>query len=148
MRTRREIVISGLRALLCVTLGPAAGLFAKQRDTQVFSATKLQKTMQSLLGGVHAEVTSSVGLQAPSIAENGRRVKVSVRAEMPDVEWISLVVEKNLIPLTCQFIFGGRRVPFAAVTLKVKETSNIVAVVKTKVAFFKTSKKVRVVKGC
>ena len=145
--SRRAIVVSGLRAALCIALAPAT-VYAKQRNIQaLLGTTDPHKSMQSLLRDTHATVTDSVDFQVPSIAENGNRVRISMKANMPDVEWIGLFVEKNPIPLTCQFLFGGKRVPAITVTIKVKETSNVVAIVKTKAAFFKTSQKVRVVIG-
>ena len=91
--------------------------------------------------------SAHVMLTAPKIAENGGQVRVAVQATLDNVEWISLLVEKNPLPMTSQFLTLGRSEPYVETNLKVRETSNVIAVVKAGNQFYSASQEVRVTAG-
>ncbi len=145
-RTRREFLMSGAAAgaapLLLSWLVPALANWPKEE----FTTTELQKALDQLLEG-QTPIAGSVTLTAPAIAENGAQVRVSVQTDLPNVETISLLVEKNPVPLTSQFIISEHSKPNVAVNLKVRETSKIIALVKADGKFYSASSEVRVTAG-
>ncbi len=116
------------------------------RPENVFGSDDLQKSLDALLGG-QTPADKGVTLTVPKIAENGAQVRVAVETDLPGVETISLLVEKNPVPLTSQFVFSGRSKPSVAVNLKVRETSNIIALVKADGKFYRAVSEVRVTAG-
>lgn len=120
-------------------------MFAARPET-VFGSDDLQKALDALLGGQNP-TDKGVTLTVPKIAENGAQVRVSVETDLPGVETISLLVEKNPVPLTSQFVFSGQSKPSVAVNLKVRETSNIIALVKADGKFYRAVSEVRVTAG-
>ena len=116
------------------------------RPDNAFGSSDIQATLAALLGGQEPN-DKGVTLTVPKIAENGAQVRVAVETDLPSVETISLLVEKNPVPLTSQFVFSGQSKPNVAVNLKVRETSNIVALVKADGKFYRAVSEVRVTAG-
>ena len=145
---RREFLVLGAAAsvapLLSFGLSPTATAWPKE----VFTSTELRKTLEDLLQGQNpVEVEGKISLTVPGIAENGGQVRVTVEADLPEVETISLLVEKNPIPLTSQFIMNQYSKPEVAINLKVRETSRVIALVKAGGKFYIASSEVRVTAG-
>ncbi len=143
-QTRREFLIAGVATGLAPWLLPPAAFANWPKD--MFTTPELQKALDSLLGG-QTPAESGITLTAPAIAENGAQVRVVVQTDLPKVEMISLLVEKNPIPLTSQFMLTEHSKPDIAVNLKVRETSKIIALVKADGKFYRATSKVRVTAG-
>ena len=80
----------------------------------------------------------------PKLVENGGQVRVSVTANIPNTEWISLIAEKNPSPLTSWFAIREGAIPYVSLNLRLKESSNITALVKSGDKYFKASRGVLV----
>lgn len=142
---RRRFTV-GLLAGFAGLLSPLRA-FAEWPKT-LFGQTDFDKALAELTQGRKTEKRPM--LKTPKIAENGAQVRVS--AKLPDaaagaVSKISFIVEKNPVPLTSQFILGGRSVPSVGVNLKVRETSRIVAVAETAEALYMDEATVQVSAG-
>ena len=120
-------------------------VFAARPET-AFGSSEFQAALAALLDGQEPN-DKGVTLTVPKIAENGAQVRVAVETDLPSVETISLLVEKNPVPLTSQFVFSGQSKPNVAVNLKVRETSNIIALVKADGKFYRAVSEVRVTAG-
>lgn len=141
---RRTFLVRGLSAGLAALLSPPL-VFAKWSKEE-FSITDLDKAITEITGGQEVS-EKGVVLKVPKIAENGAQVRVSVETKLPNVEAINLLVEKNPVPLTSRFLFTGQSKPNIAVNLKVRETSDVIAVVKADGKFYRAVEKVRVTAG-
>ena len=118
------------------------------RPESAFTLSDYEKSIAELVGDRQARTDEeSIQLKAPEIAENGAQVRVEVEVSLPNVESISLLVEKNPVPLTSQFVFSGDTIPYVSVNLKVRETSEIMALVKADGQFYSAVKSVRVTAG-
>jgi sulfur-oxidizing protein SoxY len=85
----------------------------------------------------------------PEIAENGAVVPVTIRSDLENVESISIVVEKNPRPLAATFEMLPGTLPEVSNRIKMGETSDVMAVVKTADGIYSTSKQVKVtIGGC
>ena len=143
-RTRREFLIAGAAAGVAPLLLPVSTL--ADRPKGAFAVPDLQQVLGGLLDG-QTPTEQGVMLKVPEIAENGAQVRVAVQTDLPKVETISLLVEKNPIPLTSQFVMAEGSRPDVAVNLKVRETSRIIALVKADGKFYSAESVVRVTAG-
>lgn len=142
--TRRHFLFSSGAAALACAAAPLRVFANWPKD--VFGLSETRRTLDALLGGQTAADTG-VTLTTPAIAENGAQVRVAVKTELEEVEMISLLVEKNPVPLTSQFVFSPRSRPSVEVNLKVRETSKVIALVKADGKFYRAESEVRVTAG-
>jgi sulfur-oxidizing protein SoxY len=85
----------------------------------------------------------------PEIAENGAVVPVTVSTTLADVESISIVVKNNPRPLVASFEIPAGTLPDVSSRIKMGETSDVTAVVKTADGLYSTSRQVKVtIGGC
>ncbi|NVK29930.1 MAG: thiosulfate oxidation carrier protein SoxY [Gammaproteobacteria bacterium] len=144
------------RSFLMRTIAVSAGALLLQPlramaawNEKAFKATDLNSAMTELLGGADAEASDAIQLSAPDIAENGAVVQVSVATDMADVESISLYVEKNPSPLAAQFNMSEGMSADVTTRIKMRSTSNLIAVVKAGGKLYSTQKEVKVtIGGC
>jgi sulfur-oxidizing protein SoxY len=124
-------------------------LFAAAWPKDAFGASSAEAALASLLGGQSVQPSDQIELQAPEIAENGAVVPISVNTTLDQVESISIVVEKNPRPLAASFEIPQGTLPDVAARIKMGETSDVIAVVKTANGTFSTRRTVKVtIGGC
>jgi sulfur-oxidizing protein SoxY len=102
----------------------------------------------SAIGASGAVPSPGIAINAPDIAENGAVVPVDVVVNLPDVESIAIFGEKNAYPLVGQYNlndFAG----FLSMRIKMRETSNVRALVEAGGKRYTATKEVKVtVGGC
>jgi sulfur-oxidizing protein SoxY len=115
-----------------------------------FEAKTVEDAIMALLGSPDTLVSSAITIEVPEIAENGAVVPVKVNSTLPKVESIVLISKKNPIPLIAHFKFESDAVqPFVATRIKMGETSNVVAVLKSEGKLYVARKEVKVtIGGC
>ena len=105
--------------------------------------------MTELLGTDQTAPTDQIRLKVPEIAENGAVVPVTISTALENVESISIVVENNPRPLAATFEILPGTLPDISSRIKMGETSDVIAVVKTDTGLYSTSKEVKVtIGGC
>jgi sulfur-oxidizing protein SoxY len=141
-------MIKGGLAFLAVVSLPGrllAGIWPKE----TFSATTASAALQSLLGVDTTTPTDRINLKTPEIAENGAVVPVSITTSLENVESISIIVENNPRPMAANFEIPPGTLPKVSSRIKMGETSEVMAVVKTRDGVYSTSKEVKVtIGGC
>ena len=148
MKTSRRRFILGSLAAFVGALGLLTPLRALAKwPKTLFSQTDFNAVVNELTQGL--EVKKLAMLEAPKIAENGGQVRVSVKMDAPEVavKKISLVVEKNPVALTSQFILHKDAVPNVSINLKVRETSRIIALAEADGVVYKDETEVQVTAG-
>jgi len=116
---------------------------------KAFSQTAAAQAMADLLGTDKTTPSDQIMLKVPQIAENGAVVPVTITTTLENVESISIVVEKNPRPLAATFELPPGTLPDLASRIKMGETSDVMAVVKTDTGLFSTTKQVKVtIGGC
>lgn len=144
---RRMLIQSGLG--LAALLAAPRALLAAVWPENAFASSTASQAMSALFGTDKVTETSAITLSAPEIAENGAVVPVSVETTLQNVESVSIVVEKNPRPLAVSFEIPAGTMPDVACRIKMGETSNVLAVVKTPEGLFSASKEVKVtIGGC
>ena len=111
-----------------------------------FDKTQLDQALREITGGQQL-IQDKVTLTAPKIAENGAQVRVVVKVDADDVEWISILVEKNPVPLTSKFVITESGNPHIATNVKVRETSDVIAVAKAGGKLYSGRQTVKVTAG-
>ena len=148
MYVRRRLFLRGGIALAALAALPRALLAAAWPD-KAFSFTAAGEAMKDLLGTDQTITTDQIKLKVPEIAENGAVVPVTISTDLENVQSISIVVEKNPRPLAATFEILPGTMPDIASRIKMGETSDVMAVVKTEHGIYSTAKQVKVtIGGC
>ena len=148
MNQGRRMLLTAAAAFAAMAALPRALLAAAWPD-KAFSQTTAQDALAALFGADGLAASDQIDLKAPEIAENGAVVPLEVTTTLDNVESISIVVPKNPRPLAASFEMLPGALPYVACRIKMGETSDVIAVVKTGSGLFSTSKQVKVtIGGC
>ncbi len=148
MQLGRRFLLQGGIALAALAAIPTR-LFAAVWPEKAFAAKEAGPAMSNLFGTDQTTPSDQVALKVPEIAENGAVVPVTISTTLDNVESISIVVEKNPRPLAATFEILPGTLPEVSGRIKMGETSDVLAVVKTNAGLFSTSKQVKVtIGGC
>ncbi len=145
--TRRILLKTGVAFATLATLPRT--LFAAAWPERAFKSEAATEAMQGLFGTEETTPSDQITLGVPTIAENGAVVPVEVSTSLPGVESISIVVAHNPRPLAVHFELSPDALPEIASRIKMGQTSDVMAVVKTSSGLYSTSKEVKVtIGGC
>jgi sulfur-oxidizing protein SoxY len=136
-------------ALAAGILKPTEVLAAEEWNHAAFEAKDAASALKGI-GATNAAESKDIVLTAPEIAENGAMVQVVVLSNIPNTVSISVLSLKNPLPLAASFDFANGAVPEVQVRVRLAETTQIRAVIKTADGkFYATQKEVKVtVGGC
>ena len=149
---RRVFLINGTTALTLIGLGffPAGGWATesiKSWQQSWFENGKSIKETLVVLGAGEPSVDKRVVVQAPDTAENGAYVGISVESAIPNITAVAFLVDKNPSVLAGYFETKKSGKLKFATKIKMKETSNLVALVKAGDKYFMNTRHVKVVLG-
>ena len=114
-----------------------------------FAATEVSAALIAAVGSDQHTPSDEVKIKAPDIAENGAVVPVTVSSTLPDVESISIIATKNPSPLAASFQLSGMSEAYVSTRIKMGETSNVIAVVRSDGKLYSATKEVKVtIGGC
>ena len=148
MQLSRRLFLQGSIALAAILAIPRAVVAAAWPE-KAFKSDAASGALTALFGTDQATPSSAITLSAPEIAENGAVVPLSVETTLENVQSVSIVVEKNPRPLAISFEIPPGTLPNVACRIKMGQTSEVMAVVKTDSGLFSTSKEVKVtIGGC
>ena len=148
-KTRRKLLIGTSVSLLLAGWWPQS-VFAKRASEEAFISRSMEETIRELIGDTEViEDQEHIHIEAPSISENGAVVPISVDVDMDNVDAISLLVEKNPLPLTSTYKFHKASAPYISTRIKMGETSNVIALVSVDGKHYKATKFIKVtIGGC
>ncbi len=155
MSMKRRTFLKG--ALASGTVAATAGLMprlvfaegAAKAAPAGFDAKTYEDALKAISGGAEVADSAAIAIKVPDIAENGAVVPIQINAELPKIESIAILVEKNPVPLIANFKFGENSVGYISTRIKMGGTSNVVALVKADGKYFSAKKEVKVtVGGC
>ena len=148
MDVGKRLLLKGGVALAALAALPRT-LLAAMWPEEAFAATEADAAMSTLFGTNQATASDQITLKVPEIAENGAVVPVTVSTTLADVESISIVVKNNPRPLVASFEIPAGTLPNVSSRIKMGETSDVTAVVKTADGLYSTSRQVKVtIGGC
>lgn len=114
---------------------------------QIFESNNIPDILYNLLGAKQFSHSKDIKLEVPNMAENGAVIPVKVTTSLPNVESISVIVEKNPMPLAAHYILGATAIGFIHTHIKMNETSKIFALVNSGGRIHSTSKEVKIANG-
>jgi len=147
---RRNVLKSGSGAALLSVLAAAGiitpGVALADWNKAAFEAKSMADTLKAL-GATPPADSKDVQLTAPDIAENGAVVPIGVASTLPNITMVAIMIEKNPSTLAASFTLPAGTEPNIQTRVKMGQTSNVFAVVKSDGKFFMTSKEVKVTMG-
>lgn len=149
--SRRRVLLRASLAAGTVALAVKTGLLVPSTalaawPAEAFAARDFDKAVKALTGSDRM-APGDIEIHAPEIAENGSMVAITVETGMPDVTEMALFVVENGQPLNAKFVLGAAAVPMFSVRVKMAETSDVVAAVKSGGQWHAASREVKVTLG-
>jgi sulfur-oxidizing protein SoxY len=136
-----------LRNAVALSIGAAILPSAVMAErSAAFQNESLDDALSNLFEGTAAE-SDKITIEAPHIAENGRVVPIKVIADLPKVESITILSEKNPRPLVAKFNFPGNAKGWLKTRIKMGGSGNVIVVVKADGKLYRASRKIRVTRG-
>ncbi len=154
MSMQRRTFLRGTLAGSAVGVAVGAGLLTPQAvlaawPKNAFEAKSVGDALSALHGSSDAADSGDIKIKAPDIAENGAVVPITVDTSLGSVESISVIAEKNPVPLVASNEMGPSAEGFVSMRIKMGKTSDVVAVVKSNGKLFRAAKEVKVtIGGC
>jgi sulfur-oxidizing protein SoxY len=116
------------------------------RPADAFAVRNFEGALQALTG-TRDLAEGPIEIHAPEIAENGAMVAITVETALPDVSEMALFIVKNGQPLNSKYVMGTGTVPMFSVRVRMAETSDVVAAVKSGGQWYGASREVKVTLG-
>lgn len=144
--TRRKVLkFSSLSALLA-TLAPAMKASFAEWSEASFGNTEYDASLKAVIGD-NATQEGGVVIDAPEIASNGATVPITISSDLENIKSISVLIENNPRPYISTFYMNDKLAPSVSVRVKMRETSNVVAIVETDSGHFMAKQSVKVTAG-
>ncbi len=153
IETRRKFLkkfISTTVYLTTLTSGVFYSISAKATwPSAYFRENSYRKTLKELFGDQKLIETSDIQLKLPKIAENGAVVPVIITSKLENTQSITILADKNPVPLIAQFNFADTAIAYVSARIKMAETSNVVVIAKAGDNYYFKKRKVKVtIGGC
>ena len=116
-------------------------------NVDAFSAETEADALAEFFPGLEVTPSDAISIGVHDLVENGSVVPLKIRTDLPNVESITILVEKNPNPMIANFNLSPACAGFIATRIKVAEPSYITAVVKSEGKLFSTKKFVEVIEG-
>ena len=146
--SRRKFIQSAAAYGLAASFFLSNNALAKW-PSKLFSVDKKKDFIKEIFGDAVIEESALIQIKAPEIAENGAVVPVSVQSNLPNVESVSILVDQNPRPLAAQFVMRSSNRSNIATRLKLAESSQVIAVVKSDGKLYSAAKNIKVtIGGC
>jgi sulfur-oxidizing protein SoxY len=120
--------------------------FAKETDP--FQATSVDAAFAAL-DVDSPKASDQVTITAPKVAEDGASVPVAITSMIKGTTEIITIVAENPKPLAARNQFGKGAIPWVSSRIKMGETTEVIALVKSDDGYYMAKTKVKVaVGGC
>lgn len=154
MNELRRILLKGGCAAGMVAVAASAGLLvpghalAAQWNKAAFEAKNIADALKGL-GAAGGADSKDILIKTPEIAENGSVVPVEVTSQIAGTQSISILAEKNPLPLLAVFEFADGTQGYVSTRIKLGQTSSVRAVVKADGKYYSAARDIKVtIGGC
>ena len=151
---KRRLFLKGTLAGGAIAVAASAGLLIPRTvmaawPKSAFEAKNIKDALNAIGGTGTATSSGKIKINAPEIAEVSAEVRITVDADMDNIDSISIIVEKNPSPLAAHFELGPGALGYVSTRVKMAKTSNVMAVIKAGGKLYSAQKEVKVtVGGC
>jgi sulfur-oxidizing protein SoxY len=111
-----------------------------------FDAKSMADTLKAIGAGTPTD-SKDVQVTGPDIAENGAVVPVGVSSTLPNITMVAILIEKNPNALSATFTLPEGTEANVQTRVKMGQTSNVYALVKSDGKFFMATKEIKVTLG-
>ena len=147
---RRNVLKTGSGAALLTVLAAAGiitpGMALADWNKAAFDAKSMADTLKAIGAGTPTD-SKDVQVTGPDIAENGAVVPVGVSSTLPNVTMVAILIEKNPNALSATFNLPEGTQANVQTRVKMGQTSNVYALVKSGDKFFMATKEIKVTLG-
>jgi sulfur-oxidizing protein SoxY len=147
---RRNVLKSGSGAALLTVLASAGiitpGMALADWNKAAFDAKSMADTLKAIGAGTPTD-SKDVQVTGPDIAENGAVVPVGVSSTLPNITMVAILIEKNPNALSATFTLPEGTEANVQTRVKMGQTSNVYALVKSDGKFFMATKEIKVTLG-
>jgi sulfur-oxidizing protein SoxY len=155
MNLTRRTILKGTLAGTLLGVAAGAGLLkprvalAAAWPKPAFEAKSVGDALKALYDSDAHTASTDISIKAPSIAENGAVVPITVSTTLQDVDSIALIAVENPFPLTCSYDIPKNTLGYVATRIKMGKTSDVVALVRSGGKLYSASQQVKVtIGGC
>lgn len=154
MRAARRRAVRSILAIGAACGASLAGLIVPLRafaawPKAAFDAKTPKDLLDTMFKGVQFETSKAVSILAPDLAENGTIVPITVVADIPGVQSITIIAEDNPRALTSTYTLGKRATGPISVRVKLARTQNVSAIVLAEGKSYRATHRITVsVGGC
>jgi sulfur-oxidizing protein SoxY len=135
------ILISGIGGVLKPLMAIA------DWNTNAFSAVTEEDAIAKFFPDQIVTPSEAIKIGAYRLVENGAVVPVKIETELPDIQSITILVEKNPNPLIASFNISPECPGFIATRIKMDQSSDIIAIVNSRGKLHSTRTFVEVLEG-
>ena len=118
---------------------------AAEWNKSAFEGKSLDEVFKVLSAGT-PEKSAAINFNTPDIAENGAVVPISISSTLK-VEQVAILVDKNPNTLAALFFIPPGTEPFVTSRIKMAQTSNVYALVKSEGKWLMVVKEIKVTLG-
>jgi sulfur-oxidizing protein SoxY len=133
-----------------VGLMASAGLITKAEaatwNKAAFEA-KSVADVEKVLGAAGVQESDQVSLRAPDIAENGAVVPVGIQSDLEGITEAAILVKENPSALAAMFMLPKGAKPNVTTRVKMGQTSDVIALVKSGDKWLMATKEIKVTLG-
>jgi len=152
MNQTRRTFLQATMAAGTIAVATSAGLLSPRTvlaawPKKAFDATSVADAMKAIAGSTKAADSKDISVEAPDIAENGAVVSVTVKSKAAKTEQISVLVPENANPLCASYITTSAVDGFVTGRIKMRKTSDVIALVKADGKLLTAKKPVKVTLG-
>lgn len=152
MNQTRRTFLQASMAACTVAIAAGAGLLSPRTvlaawPKNAFDAKSVADALQALSGSSSTADSKDIVVEAPDIAENGAVVSVTVKSKLAKTEQISVLVPENANPLCASYLMTDGTDSFVTGRIKMRKTSDVIAVVKADGKLLTAKKPVKVTLG-
>ncbi len=140
-----RVVISGSILLFSGLLKPITA-FGKWNKA-AFTAEVFDEAIAAYFPEQEVQPSDQITIGVHPVVENGAVVPVKIKTDIPNVESITIFVDKNPNPLIANFDLSPGCIGFISTRIKVQQPSNIIAIVKSDKGVFSKSTFIEVQEG-
>jgi len=128
-RDTLKYLASGSMILVSGLLKPITA-FAKWNEA-AFSAVDFDEAITAYFPDQEIKESELITIGVHAVVENGAVVPVKIKTELPNIESITIFVDKNPNPLIANFDLSPGCVGFISTRIKIQQSSNIIVTVKS-----------------
>ncbi|MFQ5995840.1 MAG: thiosulfate oxidation carrier protein SoxY [Acidiferrobacterales bacterium] len=111
-----------------------------------FAAETPEDSLLALFDTTDYAPSDAIRVRAPRRVQNGARIPVAVSTSLPDVDSISILVEKNPPPLVSRVRFIGAE-PFFSADIRMNSTSRMWCIVRSEGRLYVKKRLIQVTTG-